>query len=320
MIPLLDPYEHEYMDSPITVALTDYVVVLHPDKVKAHWCAGSPSVVINEKNEFIMAARMREADSKPGKRGYEIRLLKSNDGIHFIPIVHLLREDLKVAGFGRPALLRDPKSGKYKLYCCSKSRAGWHIYKFSDVDDPAHFDPQTIKPVLRTDRIYSDHIEVLGYKDPVIFWHRDRWHMYVCGIDRIERLHHFKSFDGEIWEHVEPLIFIDNSGWHNFSTRASCVVPLPVGFLIVYDGSHHTWNDPYNNIATGLAFSPDLMQTTDLTPGYPLLQSTTPGEYFTWRYSDWKIFNNQLYVYFEAALPYNANEIRLSIIDIPQSI
>lgn len=320
MIPLLDPYEHPYMDSPVVEALAHYVVVVHPDKLKAHWCAGSPSVLINSRNDVFMAVRMREADSQPGKRGYEIRILRSSDGIHFSPFCHFKREALGVAGFGRPALLKDPRSGKFKLYLCSRSRVGWYIYKFADADDPAEFDPETIKPVLRTERIYSKHIEVLGYKDPVIFWHKDRWHMYACGIDRIDRLHHFKSFDGELWEHVDPLIFIDNSGWHNFSTRASCVIPLPVGFLIAYEGSHHTWNDPDNNVASGLAFSPDLIHATDLTPDYPLLQSTTPGEYFTWRRSDWKIFRNKLYVYFEAALPYNATEIRLSIINFPQAL
>ena len=81
--------------------------------------------------------------------------------------------------------------------------------------------------------------------------------------------------------------------------------------------AHHTWSDPGYNIASGLAYSPDLMTTIDLTPDYPLLLSTTPGEYFSWRNSAWQIFNDKLYVYFEAALPYNSNEIRLSILDLP---
>jgi hypothetical protein len=144
--------------------------------------------------------------------------------------------------------------------------------------------------------------------------------MYVVGIDRIERMHHFRSYDGQLWEHLDPLIFLDNSGWHNYSTRPSAILPLAVGYLFIYEGAHHTWNDPDYNIATGLAYSPDLMRCIDLTPDYPLLMSTTPGEYFTWRQSCWRIWRNKLYVYFEAVLPYNSTEIRLSVIEIPVPI
>ena len=320
MIPLLDLDEQTYLESPLVKALGEYTVIVNPDKRKAQWSVGAPSLLITENGDFYLAVRMRDGDSPLGKRGYEIRILKSDDGIHFSPILRIYREDARVSTFGRPALVRDPRTGKFKLYCCSKKKFGWHIFKFADCDDPADFDPKSIHPVLKTDRIYADYIEVLGYKDPVIYWDGRMWHMYVTGIDRVERLHHFKSFDGQIWEHIEPLIFIDNSGWHNYSTRPSALLPMPVGFIFAYEGSHHTWTDPEYNIATGLAYTPDLMHATDLTPDYPLLLSTTPGEYFTWRNSVWKIFKDKLYVYFEAALPYNSNEIRLSIIDLPVKI
>jgi hypothetical protein len=320
LIPLLDLDEQKYRDSPIVKAMAEYEVVIKPDKIKAQWSVGAPSILITESGQFFMAARMREGDSRLGKRGYEIRIFQSNDGIHFQPIHHIFREDVRAISFGRPALLRDPKTGKFKLYGCTKNHFGWHIFKFDDCTSPDEFESGTIHPVLKTDRVHLDYIEVRGYKDPVIYWDGKMWHMYVVGIDAVERVHHFKSFDSETWEHIEPLIFIDNNGWHNYSTRPSAILPLPVGFLFAYEGAHHTWNDPAYNIATGLAYSPDLMTTMDLTPDYPLLLSTTPGEYFSWRNSAWQIFNDKLYVYFEAALPYNSNEIRLSILDLPLTI
>ena len=73
----------------------------------------------------------------------------------------------------------------------------------------------------------------------------------------------------------------------------------------------------YYNIATGLAYSPDLDTAVDLTPGAPLLKSTTPGDYHTWRYSHWLPVGGRIYVYFEATRPNNTNEIRLGILDTP---
>ena len=52
----------------------------------------------------------------------------------------------------------------------------------------------------------------------------------------------------------------------------------------------------------------------DLTPDEPLLKSTTPGDYHTWRYSHWLTVGEQVYVYFEAARANNTNEIRLMIL------
>jgi hypothetical protein len=69
------------------------------------------------------------------------------------------------------------------------------------------------------------------------------------------------------------------------------------------------------NIATGLAFTPDLETFHDLTPDAPLLRSTTPGACHTWRYSHWLPVGDKIHVYFEAARPNGTNEIRLAILD-----
>ena len=90
---------------------------------------------------------------------------------------------------------------------------------------------------------------------------------------------------------------------------------MTVGYLFVYEGSNLLWRDPVYNIATGLAYSPDLETFIDLTPDEPLLTSTTPGDYHTWRYSHWMRVGDQVFVYFEAARPNNTNEIRLAVFD-----
>jgi len=296
-------------------AMADYIVILEPDEDTPEWWAGAPSVWRDPDGTFYLAARMREGRSPRGLRGYEIRLLKSADGRRFEPIHRITREAAGVPGFERPALVRDPKTGAFKLYGCAPLEDGWAILKFDDADDPAAFDAASARPVVAPGQATDGFARVNGYKDPVVFWDGVRWHLFVIGCDCVERIHHFTSDDGETWKAASDGPFMENAGWHNFYTRPASVLPMPVGYLFVYEGSHHTWRDPVYNIATGLAYSPDLETVVDLTPDAPLFKSTTPGDYHTWRYSHWLRVGDQIYVYFEASRPNNTNEIRLGVFD-----
>jgi len=299
----------------VVAAASDYQVVLEPDQNKPEWWAGAPSVTVSADGTFYLAARMREGESPRGRRGYEIRILKSNDGVRFTPIHHMRREDAGVPVFERPCLRIDPSSGKYRLYGCAELETGWGIVKFEDVDDPSQFGPTSWTPVLEAEHPSNDFVHVVGYKDPVIVWDGGRWHLFVIAADRVERIRHFASDDGQTWQPVGDDPAMENTGWHNFFTRPASVLPLPVGYLFVYEGSNLNWRDPVYNIATGLAYSPDLARVIDLTPNGPLLKSTTPGEYHTWRYSDWVPYGGRLFVYFEAARPNNTNELRVAVLD-----
>jgi hypothetical protein len=166
--------------------------------------------------------------------------------------------------------------------------------------------------VLQAEVESDDTIQIIGYKDPVILWTQGQWHMFVIGIDRVERTYHFVSDDGESWTPFGPSPAFDNGGWHNLYTRPASVVPMAVGYLFVYEGSALGWYDPNYNICTGLAYSPDLRTFYDVTPGAPLLISTTPGVlHNTWRYSHWMRVGDEMLVYFEAARPNRTNEVRL---------
>ncbi|HNR32644.1 MAG TPA: hypothetical protein PKI11_17270 [Candidatus Hydrogenedentes bacterium] len=297
--------------------LKAYHVILEPDEDTPEWWAGAPSVARAQDGTFYLAARMREGNSPRGKRGYEVRTLKSDDGKHFTSINSLKREDAGVSGFERPALVRMPDSGKFRLYGCSGLKEGWSILIFDDVDNPAEFDARTARVVLAPDAPDDQTCRVRGYKDPVLHWDGVQWHMFVIGSDAVERIHHFTSPDGVAWTSANDTPVLQNTGWHDFYTRPACVLPLPVGNLFIYEGSHHTWYDPVYNIATGLAYSLDLRTFIDLTPDKPLLYSTTPGACHTWRYSHWLCVGDEVYVYFEAARPNATNEIRLGILPAP---
>jgi len=289
----------------------DYTVILEPEEDTPEWWAGAPSVTRGEDGTFYLAARMREGRSPRGLRGYEIRLLASADGRSFETIHRLTRQAAGVPGFERPALVRDPDTGRFRLYGCAALESGWSILRFDDVDDPADFDAATARVVLTPEGHDDGFAHVVGYKDPVILWDGTRWRLFVIGHDFVERIHQFASDDGETWHRLGGYPVMENTGWHNFYCRPASVLPLEVGYLLVYEGSRADWVDPVYNIATGLAYSPDLEAFWDLTPDAPLLTSTTPGQYHTWRYSHWMVVDDQVYVYFEAARPNNTNEIRL---------
>ena len=307
--------EGEGVFEEVVAAMARYEVVLEPDENIAEWWAGAPSVVLSEDGTFYMACRMREGKSPRGKRGYEIRILKSADGHQFEPINHLLREEAGMAGFERPAIVRDARTGKYRLYGCAGFERGWAVLRFDDVDDPAHFDAHSARRILVADYPDDGFVHLTGYKDPVLFWDGGQWHMFVIGTDRLERIYYFISEDGETWQAASQAPVMENTGWHNFYTRPASVVPMLVGYLFVYEGSNVGWRDPVYNIATGLAYSPDLKTFIDLTPDEPPFKSTTPGDYHTWRYSHWLPVGERLFVYFEAARPNNTNEIRLAVFD-----
>lgn len=325
----------------IESAMADYEVVLEPERDERGWWAGAPTVARGTDGTWYLAGRMRETESPRGQRGYEIRLLESDDGIEFEQIGRIHREEAGVPVFERPALVRDPDTGQFSLYACAGLEGGWSILHFDPVDDPAELDPTSAEPVLtpapETDLGgFNDPAtvapepggtegrdpalrNVVGFKDPFVFRADGEWQMFVIGQDYVERPWHFASPDGETWRLARERPVLPNAGWHDFYTRPASVLPLGVGYLVVYEGSNVSWHSPVYNIATGLAYSPDLESVTDLTPDEPLLTSTTPGEFHTWRYSHWMAVDGRVHVYFEAARPDGANELRVATVDLPVS-
>ncbi len=303
------------MFSRLLERLSRYEVVLEPDENTPEWWAGAPSVAVGPDGTFWMAARMREGLSPRGRRGYEIRILNSTDGVHFETAHRIRREDAGVPGFERPALVYDHQKEVYRLYGCSPLENGWSVIQFDDSPSPDTIESKSWRRVVSPETNADLYVVPEGYKDPFVFWDKDRWRMFVIGFERVERIHQFESIDGLTWRRAAEWPLIENDGWHNFYTRPACVLPLALGYVLVYEGSHVRWRDPSYNIATGLAYSYELLRFVDLTPNEPLLKSTTPGDYHTWRYSHWLSHNESVYVYFEAARPNNTNEIRVSVLN-----
>ena len=128
-----------------------------------------------------------------------------------------------------------------------------------------------------------------------------------------ERIFHFRSDDGENWIPVgdvnQPVMEL--TGWHNFFIRPASVLPLGVGYLFIYEGSSSQWFDPVYNIGTGFGFTFDLHEIIELTIESPIAISTTPGDFYTFRYSHWLWVKNEIWIYAEVTRPNSSHEIRL---------
>lgn len=305
----------------ITQKFVDCKTILKPEKDEAEYWAGAPSIVKDENGIFWLAARMRSPEFPRGLRGYEIRILRSVDGENFTKYHSIFREEIPIPGFERPALLIDPISKKFKLYACGPYNEGpWSIIKFDDVEDLKNIDPKSAYPVIiPPEKKYERDVSVIEYKDPKIIFANGIYHCYVTGYIRgNERIFHFESSDGEKWNTVgdvnQPILDLNN--WHNFFIRPASILPLGIGYLFIYEGSSTTWFDPVYNIGTGLAFTFDFNKIYDLTIESPLLLSSTPGDFYTFRYSDWIWNYNQIWIYAEVANKNNSHEIRLFKIDM----
>jgi hypothetical protein len=304
--------------APYLEKFEDYTVIIESPKDEPEWWAGAPSVLRDDKGVFWMASRMRTADAPRGLRGYEIRILKSADGIKFTQVHTIKREDVPIEGFERPVILQDETTGKYKLYACGPWGAAseWTIMKFDDAESPEKFKASTAKPVIAPrPKTYERDIRPDGYKDPTIIYTNGEYHCYVIGtMRRTERIYHFSSPDGENWEPVGSYFdsILDLTSWHDFYVRPASVVPMEIGYLFFYEGSNVEWYDPVYNMGTGVAFTFDLHTIQELTTEGPLAVSSTPSKRFhTFRYSHWMRVDDELWCYAEAVKPNDSHEVRL---------
>ncbi|NLV46273.1 MAG: hypothetical protein GXY07_17435 [Candidatus Hydrogenedentes bacterium] len=293
-----------------------YDVILAPDTIAPGWWAGAPSVLRDKEGVFWLACRMRTAEGPRGLRGYELRILRSEDGIDFETVHRIRREEVPIPGFERPALLTDPETGRFKLYACGPWQGGpWSIIKFDDADNPDLFRPETARVVIGPmAKTHEFDVPPDEYKDPVIIHANGAYHCYVIGVvRRTERVFHFTSADGAVWQPVgnpyEPILNLQD--WHNFYVRPASVLPVGVGYLFIYEGSKVSWYEPVYNIMTGIGFTFDLHTIIDLTPASPLVKSATPSAtHHTWRYSHWMYVEDEIWIYAEVATPEGTHEIR----------
>jgi len=301
----------KHFSEPLIPDVSKYYRIASPPKPVEWYWVGAPSVILDENSgEYWLAYRVRNRE----KRGYEVHLVKSSNGVTFKTVKIFRKEEAGLISLERPALLKDPWSGKFRIYLSGNTKDGWSIYRLDEVEDPVDFDISTIKVALTPSGHASEDRTV---KDPYIFVLGRIYIMLYIGSGRMhEQVHLAFSSDGINWKKYEGNPVFKLGGWHNFSTRPMCVMPTNHGFYLYYGGSNAQWYEPVFNIQLGLAFTFDFQRFFDATPDSPLLQSPTSGKYGTLRYMDFILHEDKVFFYYEAARKDDANELRMTMCEL----
>ena len=289
----------------------NYHVVTSPPRHEFHCWAGAPDAVYDPAaDRFYIVYRVRE----PERRGFEARIDESADGINFTTVKTFSASEFYCPSIERSAILKDPKTGLFKLYLAVDHRP-WRILKLDDVSDVRDFNSATARPVLEAAPDAPDNGHV---KDPFIFVAPDGlYRMYYIGHGgNREETYLATSRDGETWERSDKNPIMKNCGWHDFFTRPACLLPLDDGYAFYYEGSGDKWFDKIFNVQTGVGFTTDLETIEDRSPEGPALMTSTPGGRLgTLRYLSCVEAKGKVFAYYEAARPDDSHELRVSVIE-----
>lgn len=295
---------------PVSVDPGDAEVVFPPDRPREGYWVGAPCVHVHEGTSYL-AVRRRS----PAERGYEIAIYE-RDGGEYDRIATVEAAAVGGTSVERPALVSGPDG--VELYLPVDGGEGnWTIVKLDAAADPSGFDPSTARTVLTPDE-GSDAATV---KDPVVV-RGTQYFMYYAGHDEYsEQAHLATSTDGEHWERSPANPVLPRGGWHDFHTRVSCVLPQEDEWILLYGGSGRADYRPQWNLRTGVGTAPSPIAVEDRSPLEPWLamchDSAAEG-FATCRYVDVLRREDEWELFFEAARPDGAFELRRVTADIDE--
>jgi len=286
---------------------------------EGHW-VGAPCVV-----DYDGATYLGVRERTPDARGHRVSIYRRTGRTSYEQVAAVSADALGVVSVERPALVPDPRGPDLHLYLpVDHGSNEWTIQKLDGVDDPAEFDPETARDVLRPRAGESDCATV---KDPLVVTVGGRYHMYYSGHDsRSEQAHLATSVDGVTWTRHRDNPIVERAYWHDHHTRISCVVPAPDApvWLVFYDGSGLTDHGRTWNLRTGVAVSTDLATFVDTSPDGPLYSAPTAtgtgiDSFGTCRYLDVRREADDWELFAEVARPDGAFEVRYQRVPIDRN-
>ena len=252
-------------------------VVLAPDDPQPGAWAGGPSAQLVD-GTWWLAYRLRRPVGEG--RGLSNVVARSDDGVHFRPVVEFSKDMFGAESLERPALVHTP-DGRWRLYvsCATPGTKHWRVdlLEAGSVADLATATPRTVLPGSAT----------AGVKDPVIRHDGREWHLWASvhpldDPDATDRMttEHATSPDGIDWTWRRTALAGTEGSWDARGVRFSTVVLDGSRTWALYDGrasAAENWEE-----RTGLAVADEGRFTA--VGDEPLLQSPHPP--FGLRYCD----------------------------------
>jgi len=295
---------------------------------KGYW-AGAPTILYDEENKtFYLYYRLRQPRGHgENERGFEVRIAKSNDGENFETIWKLHKKELNSSSIERSSLVK-VNEDLFRLYISyvDTENNKWRI-DVVEAKHPSLFDVSNRKNVLNSSNDFGlKNIE--GVKDPYIFKKNDTYFMYfvyaqATDQDLTKEMHETGdihntglakastglavSEDGINFKWSNTAIPVGNTGWDQYQSRLTTIIPFNNGYTAFWDGSVGVEQNYEEKAATGITY--DLKTFAKVSFDGPVLETYKQKSV---RYIDALIYENAIWYYYEYTREDEAHELRLA--------
>ena len=276
-----------------------------PGAGPGYW-AGASSAVVGDDGIYL-AYRLRRPVGRG--RGYGTSVARSEDGVHFEPLLTIGREMIGTESLERPSLVRT-ETGAWRLYlsCATPGTKHWRV-ELVEAAHPAEFDALTSQIVLPGDT-------KTGVKDPVIVHHDGLWQLWaschpLADPDEADQMvtDYATSVDGKAWTWHGTALNGRPGYWDSRGARVTAVMHTGTEIVAYYDGRASAAEnyEERTGIATGI-------EPTALTPMGDAPSAESPYGGGGLRYLDILPLGNGGYrLYYEMTRPDGSHELRTEL-------
>lgn len=305
---------------------TEGRTILEPPGTGYGYWAGAPSAVFDpEQDRFYTYYRLRSPRTKG--RGGECGIAVSDRGDAFTSIWTARKTDFDANSIEKGCLIRDPHSGRWRLYLSYEVSQGydrnppsWRI-DLLEADSPDGFDPLDARPVIDGPMFGFSFV-----KDPVVIVVGGEYYVFASVGQPVQ--HHpadeqgvirsrgrgwtalFRSSDGINFTSAKIVLEPAGQGWDAFQRRMTSVVYLPPVWVGFYDGATHR-ADSYDEFC-GVATSFDLENWRCAERPQPWVSS--PHGSRSIRYLSALSVGDEMHYYYEYTRPDHGHELRHSVV------
>ncbi len=285
------------------------------------WVGGHSAIYDPKEQKFFLFYRARSPLGQG--RGAKCFIAESSDGITFHNIWEAGKEQLDAQSIEVSSLIKDPLTGKWRLYISYQTQEGpWRV-DLIEADHPKNLDPWHHRTVMQPEEYGLSFI-----KDPRVYivgglymvfvnvparekWFEDKagWRHPLGGC----ATGLLASPDGVYFRNFK-YVFEPSAGapgeWGHFRARINSIIYLPPVYVGFIDAGS-TMYDNYEEWC-GLAFSHDLEHWTRVSTDQPWVRSSHGSV----RYLDALMVGNDLFYYYEWTRPDYSHELRVTKISL----